>query len=1061
MFAKEFLLKKNYELQARIGEGTYATVYKARRLSDSESVAVKIINVFKMNRKKIENALNEVRIICAIDHPNVVGYHEAFLDEHNKDLYIVMEYVGGGDLNDRIRLLKQSKSFLPEKLLWKYAIQIMQGLKALHDRKIIHRDIKPGNIFVSEDLLTLKIGDLNVSKIMRNRAMTATVIGTPYYLAPEIWKNAMYDYRCDVFSFGCVLYEVSALRVPFQGNSIAELFKKIEYSKVPNLPKQYSTGYFDFILLCLTRNMRQRPTVEKLLRSPAVVRRKMMCKDVVFDDRHTPKKALEHMRVKDLSRLKQILPGLKSMRSNSVKMLGGAHFSNPKLHSARDFHNFSCLQNSQLSDSTSTKSAYKSRLKFISDQSKPTESQKHKIRKQSKSKAKRRKRNSLSGVNSSKRKSLEAKKNYVRFLKEQRKRKSIQAKLETKERWKAGLRQETIEEEGELVGTLEMDREPPIFLGQAEAVKIEGIHTNRKKLTRPPDKKKSASRRPPPEDTTKADNVFTSQVSVKTHKTDKKEMNVECTNMREEVINKRTRERDSRTSSKLKAPGSKMVSRSASRIKKHAQEAEPIYLKKKMKVKRVSVQHKRKNQLANQAGTNMSGKLKVRTKAKGKQNYRSTQVEPRKSKRGLCSERKIIQSNTQNKKNQKQVPGTTGLRKKKKERKGSAKKGNKKGRQANRNWESSRGANREKRNQAHFKRVTNKKQNHKKPVEKGQKNFPKTIKDKKEMKEQILETNKIKLKPLKNLDEMGVFSSSKKIGKSVLDVRRPPARRAQTEYESSELSSLQSHQSRLRLDESRGAQKNLPKKSTVLPIASHANKFKKKCLKIPNRTVISAYSNQSHIQRKIDSTKRKMKTRFKPKLYLPVANKKRSKVPKKVKSHLECPSESEQLDLAKPSRTMTSIVVQWNPAQSDCSDLESPREFRSPSAQKPKKKLRVGTTPNSKVNNLFLKESPRTGDFLENNPLVFDSKKILKYLKTKNKKTKPVRANKKLKKTKTIKQENRIKIDKTKRGKKSKKDSEKRANKIKAKNFRTGVLKMNQNSSKFDSKKVVSSQRFI
>lgn len=1040
MFAKEFLLKKDYELQARIGEGTYATVYKARRLSDSEVVAVKIINVFKMSRKKIENALNEVRIICAIDHPNVVGYHEAFLDEQNKDLYIVMEYVGGGDLNDRIRLLKRSKSFLPEQMLWKYAIQIMQGLKALHDRRIIHRDIKPGNIFVSEDLLTLKIGDLNVSKIMRNRAMTATVIGTPYYLAPEIWKNAMYDFRCDVFSFGCVLYEVSALRVPFQGSSIAELFKKIEYAKVPNLPKQYSAGYFDFILLCLTRNMRQRPTVDKLLRTPAILRQKGLCRDVVFDDRHTSKQVLQHIRVNDLSKLKQILPSLKSMRSNSVKLLAGAHSSNPKLRSARDSQHFSCLQNSQLSDSTSVRSVYKSRLKHFPEHSKLVESQKEKTRKRPKAKSRRKKRNSLSRLNSSKRNSLEAKKNYVRFLKEQRKRKAIRAKLEEPGKWKGDIRQDTIEEEGELVGTLEMEREKPLLLlPHAEPPPVLATHTCRKKLTRPPDKKRASCRRPMAEDAIAPpykDNVFASQLSVQTHETDKKEMNIKYGNMLEEATNKRTRERETvaRTSIKSKKTLSRVVSRSASKKKKCVRRADVVGSKKRVKVKRISVEHKGLGRLCGQERPGPGGRAGVRRKTK--HNYQSIQVKPRRAKKTLCSERKILKNKFEKKKSQKAIIEAGAMRKKKRTRN-----------------ESTKRADQEK---AHFKRFINKKKGTVRRAPKEQDAKQKTVQKKTQLQKQILDTNKIKLKPLKNLNEMGVFSSSKKIGAK--DIRRKPVKTVQSEYHSSELSSLQSHQSRLRFEEARlgHSKKNPSKKSTVLPIA---NKFKKKCLKIPNRTVISAYSNQSHIRRKIDSVKQKMKSRLKTKMYLPVAKKKRPKLPKKVKSHIECPSELDRSGITKPSRTLTSIAPQSQLVQSDYSDLESPRELRSPSVREQSKRVRVGTTPNSNVNNFFRKNQSGPVDFLEDNPLIFDSKKILRHLKTKNKKPKPLRPNKKAKKAKAVKPVNRSKAEK--RARKAKKESDKRAAKAKAKNFRTGVLKMKQKPDKFNSRKVVSSQRFL
>lgn len=114
-----------------------------------------------------------------------------------------MEFVGGGDLSDKVRELKRKRSHFKEDILWNYLIQILQGLRGLHEMKIMHRDIKTANIFLSSDFRTVKLGDMNVAKVAKND-FASTQIGTPYYLAPEIWNNRLYDYRCDVFSLGCV-----------------------------------------------------------------------------------------------------------------------------------------------------------------------------------------------------------------------------------------------------------------------------------------------------------------------------------------------------------------------------------------------------------------------------------------------------------------------------------------------------------------------------------------------------------------------------------------------------------------------------------------------------------------------------------------------------------------------------------------------------------------------------------------------------------------------------------------------------------------------------------------
>ena len=267
MDVREFLSKKGYNLEKKIGQGSYAVVYKAIRLSDNSEVAVKVISVQNFNKKQMENAINEVRIICSIDHPNIVKYFDAQIDQKNKDLYVFMEYLAGGDLSQRISTLKRAKTNLGEKMVWRYTLQILQGLKALHQRQIIHRDIKPGNLFLSRDFKELKIGDLNTSKIMGDKKLTNTVIGTPYYLAPEIWRSSRYDYRCDVFSMGCVVYEMATLRPPFKGNSVEDLYKLIKKGNYEALGKKFTKELQRFVEQCLLNNYKARPSVKKLIDS--------------------------------------------------------------------------------------------------------------------------------------------------------------------------------------------------------------------------------------------------------------------------------------------------------------------------------------------------------------------------------------------------------------------------------------------------------------------------------------------------------------------------------------------------------------------------------------------------------------------------------------------------------------------------------------------------------------------------------------------------------------------------------------------------------------------------
>lgn len=144
-----------------------------------------------------------------------------------------------------------------EKRILLYFLQSLLGLKCLHDHRIIHRDIKPANLFLSQDQRVLKIGDLNVSKVIKND-LAQTQIGTPYYLAPEVWNNEQYDFKVDVFSLGCVLYEMTCLKPPFKGDSLSELYQSIQKGVFKPIPNKYSRDLQSMIEMMLKVNPNER-----------------------------------------------------------------------------------------------------------------------------------------------------------------------------------------------------------------------------------------------------------------------------------------------------------------------------------------------------------------------------------------------------------------------------------------------------------------------------------------------------------------------------------------------------------------------------------------------------------------------------------------------------------------------------------------------------------------------------------------------------------------------------------------------------------------------------------
>ena len=196
------------------------------------------VSMGSLTDKEKENALNEVRLLASIDNKHVISYKEAFIDEPSQWLWIVMEFADDGDLFQRIKQQQNSKEYMDEEDIWKIFIQVLHGLKALHDLQIMHRDMKSANVFLSKNLFA-KLGDLNVSIVLKNK-LGYTQTGTPFYASPEIWKDQPYDYKSDIWSLGWVLYEAIWLRPPFRASNMEGLFRKVIAGIYPKLPSKYS-----------------------------------------------------------------------------------------------------------------------------------------------------------------------------------------------------------------------------------------------------------------------------------------------------------------------------------------------------------------------------------------------------------------------------------------------------------------------------------------------------------------------------------------------------------------------------------------------------------------------------------------------------------------------------------------------------------------------------------------------------------------------------------------------------------------------------------------------------
>jgi NIMA (never in mitosis gene a)-related kinase len=181
-----------------------------------------------------------------------------------------MEFASGGDLMRLVNQNLKSRQRIKEAEIWKALVDITRGLKSLHDKKILHRDLKAANVFISSDS-RYKLGDLNVSKVLK-RGMAYTQTGTPYYASPEVWQDQPYDMKSDIWSLGCVIYEMAALEPPFKATDLQSLYRKVKAGVFKPIPSSYSSDLSEMVNSMLKLRPKDRPSTDDILKHPSTCR---------------------------------------------------------------------------------------------------------------------------------------------------------------------------------------------------------------------------------------------------------------------------------------------------------------------------------------------------------------------------------------------------------------------------------------------------------------------------------------------------------------------------------------------------------------------------------------------------------------------------------------------------------------------------------------------------------------------------------------------------------------------------------------------------------------------
>ena len=259
-------IRKEFKFLKPLGGGHFGTVRKAFRRSDIEPYhyfAIKSISIKNMTQKDYDDLVKEVDIISGLDHPNIIKFYETYHDECF--FHIVMELCKGKEVFDNIC----NHGYLRENKVQNIIFKVLLAIAHCHSRGITHRDLKPENILF-ESLKAdaeIKLIDFGLSRKYSKDEKMHTILGTPYYVAPEVLKGN-YDEKCDIWSIGAMTYLMLCGDPPFTGDSNNEIFKKIVKGELKfNLYKwkNISEDAKDFVKLCLNKNASQRPSATEAI----------------------------------------------------------------------------------------------------------------------------------------------------------------------------------------------------------------------------------------------------------------------------------------------------------------------------------------------------------------------------------------------------------------------------------------------------------------------------------------------------------------------------------------------------------------------------------------------------------------------------------------------------------------------------------------------------------------------------------------------------------------------------------------------------------------------------
>ena len=278
-------IRSFYKFKDFLGEGHFGSVrsaFKKREYSPHKFFAVKSISLKKLSEKDYKNLILEVKIISSLEHPHIVKFYETFYDK--KYFHIVIELCRGNNLYQRLKKLKGKMKEEHAKII---IFKVLHAINYCHSNGVVHRDLKPENIVFEspsnnqdndgydeeenkDNYFNIKICDFGLSALKNNTDKLHTILGTPYYMAPEVLKGD-YNEKCDIWSIGAITYYLITGTEPFKGNTSNQIFSRILYTEPDYSPSKFwntSSALLDFLKKCFSKDPNVRPTAREALSHP-------------------------------------------------------------------------------------------------------------------------------------------------------------------------------------------------------------------------------------------------------------------------------------------------------------------------------------------------------------------------------------------------------------------------------------------------------------------------------------------------------------------------------------------------------------------------------------------------------------------------------------------------------------------------------------------------------------------------------------------------------------------------------------------------------------------------